>query len=136
MKDTYQDPIRYATEVIGRDPFATLLGIEITEVRDSFARASLRIKEEYCNAEVRTHGGVIFSLADQTFAVAVHARGLKAFALELKINYFQATGPGDVVFAEASPIDVRRRVSLWNIDVTNEAGERVASAQGLAYHLL
>ena len=136
MNDTELDRIRYATEVIGQDPFARLLGIEITEARDSFARASLKIKDEYVNAEIRTHGGVIFSLADQTFAVAVHARGLKAFALEMKINYFQATRPGEVVFAEATPIDVRRRVSLWNIDVTNEAGERVATAQGLAYHLL
>lgn len=135
MTDTDLDRIRFASEVVGRDPFATLLGIEIKEVRDSFARASLKIKEEYCNARVRTHGGVIFSLADQAFAVAVHARGIDAFALELKINYFLATGPGQVIFAEASPIDVRNRVSLWNIDITNEAGERVASAQGLAYHL-
>ncbi len=136
MSGTEQDRIRFATEVVGKDPFATLLGIEVTEVRDSYARASLKIKDEYCNARVRTHGGVLFSLADQTFAVAVHARGIDAFALEMKINFFQATGSGDVVFAEAYPIDVRNRVSLWNIDLSNEAGERVAQAQGLAYHLL
>lgn len=135
MYDKRDDPIRFAKEVVGQDPFATLLGIEIMEVRDAFARASLTIKDEYCNAAVRTHGGVIFSLADQTFAVAVHSTGLRAFALEIKINFFEATRPGDVIFAEATPVDVRNRVSLWNIDVTNEAGLRVAVAQGLAYHL-
>ena len=136
MPDMDKDPVRYAAEVIGQDPFARLLGIQILEARDSFARASLAIKDEYCNALVRTHGGVVFSLADQTCAVAVHATGIKAIALEMKINYLKTTRPGDVIVAEASPMDIRTRVSLWNVEVTTESGEKVAVAQALAYHIL
>jgi acyl-CoA thioesterase len=132
--DRLQDPIKYAVEVIGGDPFASLLGIKIEEARNLYARASLVIKEEYCNANVRTHGGVLFTLADQTFAVAVHASGLTAFAMEVKINYFQATHPGQTVYAESTPINIRNRVSLWNVDLTDDNGDRIAFAQGLAYH--
>lgn len=134
MADRDKDPVRYATEVIGGNPLAKLLGIKVEEARDSYARTSLRIKEEHCNSEMRTHGGVLFSLADQAFAVGVYAGGRKGFALEIKINYFQATRPGETVYAEATPVDVRKRVSFWNIELTNEQGERIALAQGLAYH--
>jgi acyl-CoA thioesterase len=94
------------------------------------------IRQEYCNCEARTHGGVLFTLADQAFAVAAHTKIYQAVAVELKINYFQGTRPGDVVVAEASPVDIRNRISLWQIDLKTEAGERVALAQGLAYHIV
>lgn len=136
MVDINSDPVQYAVQVVGGDPFARFLGIRIEEARDSYARASLEIKEEYCNAEARSHGGPLFTLADQAFAVACHTRGVKSFALEIKINYFQAALPGDTITAEASPIDIRRTVSLWNIELKNPRGERIAAAQGLAYHML
>ncbi len=137
MIDRKANPIRYAIEVVaGRDPFARLLGIKVEEARDSYARTSLKIAEEYCNSDMRTHGGVLFTLADEAFAVAANSRGYGAIALELKINYFQATRPGETIYAEAVPIDVRKRVSLWNIDLKNEKGDKIATAQGLAYHFV
>jgi acyl-CoA thioesterase len=135
MTDREKEPVKYAVEVIaGADPFAQLVGVKVEEAKDSYARTSLTVKKEHCNAVGRTHGGVLFTLADETFAVAVHARGLHAFALEIKINDFEATRVGDVLSAEATPVDVRTRVSLWNVDVTNQKGQKIAQAQGLAYH--
>jgi len=136
MIDRNKEPIRYAAEVVGQDPFATLLGIRVEEARESYARLSVVIREEFCNCEARTHGGVLFTLADQAFAVAAHTKIYQAVAVELKINYFQSTSAGEVVFAEATPIDVRKRISLWNIELTTQTGERVALAQGLAYHFV
>ncbi len=136
MIDIQKEPIQYATEVIGKDPFATLLGIRVEQVRDSYALLSLHIKDEFCNAEVRTHGGVLFSLADQAFAVGLHSRGHKAFGVEVKINYFEPALPGDVVLAEATPIDIRKRFSLWSVELRKQTGERVALAHGMAYHLV
>lgn len=136
LKFRNEDPIAFAREIVGGDPFAKLLGISIDEVRDSYARVSLTIQDAYCNAEDRTHGAVLFALADQAFAVAANARGIKSFALEIKINYFQATVVGDCVSAEATPIDIRNRVSLWNVDLTNQNGDKIAVAQGMAYHFV
>jgi acyl-CoA thioesterase len=131
------DPIKYAKEVVvGCDPFGGSMGFKIDDVRDSYARLSLEIQHKFCNAEGRTHGGVLFSLADETFAVAVHSRGLPSFALEIKINYFQGSGPGDIITAEATPIDIRKRVSLWNVNLTNQKGEKIAAAQAMAYHFV
>lgn len=136
MTKRIEDPIKYAREVVGGDPFARFLGIRVEEVRDSYARLSLVITKEYCNSEVRSHGGVLFSLADHALGVAANSKSYKSFALEVKINYFQAAGPGEVITAEATPVDIRKRVSLWNIDLTNEKGEKIAVAHGLAYHFV
>jgi acyl-CoA thioesterase len=136
MIDPAREPVRYAVEIVGADPFARTLGISIDEVRNSYARVSLAIKDAYCNSEARAHGSVLFTLADQAFAVAANSRGYKAFALEIKINYFQGAPAGTIVVAEATPLDIRKRVSLWNIELKNDKGEKIALAQGLAYHFV
>lgn len=135
MIDRKKDPIRYAREVVGRDPFATFLNMMGEEVRDSYARVSVRIKDEYCNAERRSHEGVLLSLADQAFGVAVNSRGLSALKLEMKINYFEAALPGDTIYAEATPVNIVDEVSLWTIELTNQTGTRIALAQGVAHHM-
>ncbi|MBI5252342.1 MAG: PaaI family thioesterase [Desulfomonile tiedjei] len=134
--DIKTDALRYAREVIGCDPFASSLGMVVDEVRDSYARVSLTIQHRFCNTGGRTHGGVLFSLADQALAVAAHSTGLSSFALEIKINYLQGSRPGDKITAEATPVDVRNRVSLWNVNLTNQNGDKIAVAQGMAYHLV
>lgn len=136
MKLVVDDPIKFAAEIVGKDPFATFLGIKVEEVRESYSRVSLIIREEFCNAAVRAHGGAVFSVADQAFAIACNSRGYSAFAAEMKINYFQGVSPGQTLVAEATPIDIRKRISLWNIDVTDSEGNKIAVAHGLAYHFL
>lgn len=136
MIDPAKEPLRHATEVVGGDPFARFLGISIDEVRDSYARLSLTIGEQYCNSERRAHGGILFALADQACAVAANSRGYLAFTLEIKINYLQGTNVGSTVTAEARPLDVRKRVSLWDIELKNEKDEKIALAQGLVYHFV
>ncbi|MGC8603805.1 MAG: PaaI family thioesterase [Desulfomonilaceae bacterium] len=134
--DRKAEPVRFAKEIVGDDPFSRLLGIVCEEAGDSYAKVSLKLKPEYCNSEARSHGGVIFSLADQAFAIACNSRGYMAFAAEMKINYFEATKPGDIVSAEAKPIDIRKRISLWNIEVRNQESTLIAVAHGLAYHFV
>ncbi len=136
MIDREKDPVRHAAEIVGGDAFAKLLGIEIEEVRHSYARARVKITDQCCNWQHTTHGGGLFTLADQTFAVAVQTRGYDGLALEIKINYFQTTRPGETVYAEATPVDIRKRVSLWTIKLTNETGQQIALAHGLAYHFV
>lgn len=134
MIDREKDPVGYAREVVGQAPLAGLLGIQVDETRDSYARTSIKIIDAHCNSEGRAHGGVLFALADQAFAVAAHASGYRGYALEVKINFFQEASPGDVVLAEATPIDIRKRVSLWNIELRKDTGEKIGVAQGLGYH--
>ena len=81
MKKTPADAIRYAREVVGGDPMARHLGIEVLEVEENFARLGLEVKEEYLNALGRAHGIIVYALADQAIAVASNSGGDSAMVL-------------------------------------------------------
>ncbi len=132
--DRTSEHIEYARTVVGRDPLATFLGIRIDEVREGFARCSLRVRPEYLNAVHRAHGVTVCAVADQAFAVACNSLGSMAIAVNLNISYFAAANAGETITAEAAPINIGRKVSTWRIDVRGEDGRLIAACQGIAYH--
>lgn len=135
MQERASDPIRYAREVVGGDPMARHLGIEILEVTENFARVALTVKAEYLNALGRAHGIAVYALADQALAVAANSTGDSAVVLESKINFLAGAPVGARLVAEARPVDRKRTLGLWNIEVRQEQdGSLIASCQGLTYH--
>jgi acyl-CoA thioesterase len=132
--DIDTDPIGYAREIVGKDPLAVFLGVSIDEVKDKYARCSLLVKKDYLNAVDRAHGGIIHALADQAFAVACNSFGSMAVALSFNINYVSAARPGDVITAEAFPVNIANKVSVWDINVKDSKGSLVAAGRGVAYH--
>ena len=113
---------------------ARFLGIQVEEVRHAYARLSLRITPQYLNALDRAHGMAICSVIDQAVAVASNATEYEALIVELKVNFLDAVAEGDKITAEASPLDLKRKLGLWQVEVKDSSGHRVAMAQALAYN--
>lgn len=135
MQGHASDPIRYARDVVGGDPMARHLGIEVLEVTTNFARVALTVKPEYLNALGRAHGITVYALADQALAVAANSTGDSAVVLESKINFLSGAPVGTRLVAEARPVERKRTLGLWNIEVRQESdGTLIASCQGLTYH--
>jgi acyl-CoA thioesterase len=131
------DPnITFAREIVAKDPMAVFLGIEIEEVRRAYSRLSVVIKPEYLNAHNRAHGMILSAMIDQASAVAANSMEYDVLLVELKINYLAAAAPGERITAEAKPIDIKKSLSLWVVDVRNAAGTLVATGQALGYHRL
>ena len=128
------EDVKYARQVVARDPMAVYLGIQVETVKRAYARLSLRIEPQYLNAVNRAHGMAISALIDQAVAVASNATEYQALVFELKINFLGAVSPGDTITAEASPLDLKRKLSLWQVEVKDTKENRVALAQALAYH--
>jgi len=133
-KNTVDNPIEYAREVVGRDPFATFLGIEVEEVREGYGRCGITVKPEFMNAVERAHGAFIHALADQAFAVACNSTGVMAVAVNFTINYLSSAIDGEKIFAEATPVNVGRKISVWNIEVRGNGNKLIATGYGTAYH--
>ncbi len=135
MKPEITDPIKYAREVVGRDPFASFLGIEVEEVTEGYARVSMKVRPEYANAVERAHGGCVFMALDQAFAVASNSRGVSAVALTNTVNYHAGAPVGSTLVAEARPVDIKRKVSVWELTArTREDDVLIATARGIVYH--
>jgi acyl-CoA thioesterase len=123
----------YAREVVGGDPVARDLGIVVEEVEKERAVLSLTPERRHLNSVDRVHGASIYALTDLAAAVAANTRDQKALILEAKVNFLAAADPGKRLVAEAVPISMGRRISLWEVRV--QQGDRlVATTQALAYH--
>ncbi|MBN1402727.1 MAG: PaaI family thioesterase [Anaerolineae bacterium] len=118
--------------IIGNDRFARAVGIELLEVGDGRARARLQITERHLNGLDMVHGAAIYSLADLVFAAAANSQGATAVAINVNISYVKAVR-GGLLYAEGEPVAVSRRIGTYAIRVTDEAGELVATFQGMAY---
>ncbi|MBN1531252.1 MAG: hotdog fold thioesterase [Spirochaetes bacterium] len=134
IPDMMTDPVGYAREVVGRDPLATFLGITVEEVRSGYARCAVTVRPEYLNAVERAHGALVYAVADQSFAVGSNSTGTMALAVSFNISYIAAAADGERIFAEATPVNIGRKVSVWSIEVRGSEDRLIASGQGVAYH--
>lgn len=134
MPETIDKPVEYAREVVGKDPWALHLGIEVEEAREGYARCGLTVQPQYLNAVDRGHGALVYALADQAFAVACNSLGTMALALTVSINYLSAAQDGERIISEAKPINIARKISVWQLEVRGADGRLIATAQGTAYH--
>lgn len=129
------DPnIAYAREIVAKDPMASFLGIRLEEVRRAYSRLSVEIRPEFLNAHDRAHGMILSSMIDQAAAVASNSMEFDVLLVELKINYLAAAVPGERITAEARPVDIKKSLSLWTVDVRGASGTLVATGQALGYH--
>lgn len=134
MEKMIHDPIHYAREVVGKDPLAVFLGIDVEDVKHGYARCSLTVKPEYLNAVERAHGGIIHAVADQAFAVASNSMGTLAVAVSMTLQYMQASRDGERISAEAVCVHAGRKISSWHIDVRGPHDVMIATGNAVAYH--
>ncbi|MCS2302952.1 PaaI family thioesterase [Bacteroides ovatus] len=121
-----------AQEFFKNDLFAENAGVVLLEVRKGYSKAKLEIKPEHLNAGARTQGGAIFTLADLALAAAANSHGTLAFSL---VHYYFPTcqRPGDTLFAEARERYIGRSTGCYQVDITNQDGELIATFESSVF---
>ena len=114
------------------DNFAAHCGAVLTDVGPGRATARMEVGDHHLNAVGIVHGGAIFTLADFAFAMASNSHGTVAVAINANISFVKAVRDG-VLTAEATEVSRNARLASYSIDVTDEAGDLVASFQGMVY---
>ena len=56
-----------------------------------------------------------------------HSHGTLAFSLSSNITFLRSSGPGDILYAEARERYIGRTTGHYQIDITNQNGELVAT---------
>lgn len=115
------------------DRFAANTGVELLEVREGYAKASLTITPEHLNAGGRTQGGALFTLADLALAAAANAHGRLAFSLSSNITFLRTSGAGDVLYAEARERYIGRTTGYFQIDITKQDGRLIATFESSVF---
>ncbi|MBP2030654.1 acyl-CoA thioesterase [Methanohalophilus levihalophilus] len=115
-----------------RDKFAALCGIELLEVSEGYAKASMKITENHYNGVRTVQGGAIFTLADLTFAAASNSHGTVAVAINVNISFTKAALEG-TLYAEAKETTRNPKISTYTITVTDDSGDIISIFEGMAY---
>ena len=111
--------------------FARLLGMQITEAHDGYARVVMDCTGKK-NPRGVAHGGAIFALADQAFGIAANCGAATHVAVSIHIQYI-APATGSLV-AIAHRVADNGNYSTFRVMVYE--GERIiAEFDGLAIQL-
>ncbi|WP_321870859.1 hydroxyphenylacetyl-CoA thioesterase PaaI [Paraburkholderia tropica] len=112
------------------DGCSRALGMELLEVRAGYARLRMSVRPEFLNGHQICHGGLIFTLADSTFAFACNSYNINTVASGCSIEFLRPVQPDDQLTAEAVEQVMSGRNGIYDIRVTNRAGETVAMFRG------
>ena len=110
--------------------FVKYLGIQITEVTAEQVAGQLLVRPELTNHLPNAHGGVFMSFADAlgAFGAQYHlpegAEGTTT--IESKTNFMRAVQEGDTLHGICKPLNVGRRLSVWQTDITRGDGKLAA----------
>jgi len=117
-------------DLIEHMPFARLLGLEIESAEKSLIRATFTVREALCTTGRIMHGGAIMAVADTLGAIGAYLNlpdGAKATTtIESKTNFLGAARLDTKVTAEATPVHIGGRTSVWQTKLSTAEGKPVA----------
>ncbi|MGS1002715.1 hydroxyphenylacetyl-CoA thioesterase PaaI [Burkholderia glumae] len=119
-----------ADAMYAADACTRALGIELLEVGPGRARMRMAVRAEFLNGHHTCHGGMIFALADSAFAFACNSHNLNTVAAGCSIEFLRPVALNEVLTAEAHEQTLSGRHGIYDIRVTNRAGETVAMFRG------
>lgn len=124
-----------AQALYARDRASQALGMRLAEVRPGRARVVMTVRPDMLNGHDVCHGGIVFALADSAFAFACNSYNESTVAAAGAIDFLAAARAGDELTAEASELWRTRRNGIYEIQVINQRGERVALFRGRSYRI-
>ena len=113
------------------------LGIEVTEIGDDYIIAKMPVTEKTKQPYGILHGGASCVLAESigSTAAALSMDGSKKYPVGFEINANHISSPTEgFVYAKAVPVHIGGSTSVWNIDITDDAGKRVCYSRFTAMH--
>ena len=113
-----------------RDRASLALGMQLLDVGPGSASMRMTVREDMANVHDTCHGGLIFTLADSTFAYACNSHNRNAVAVTCVIEYLRPARIGDVLTARGREQGLEGRNGVYDIRVENQKGELVALFRG------
>ena len=107
--------------------FAKVNGIEAIELKEGYAVAKMEITPDHYNPLDTVHGGAILTLADVAASFASNSHGIWQTTLDTSIHYVRAAAGKGTLYATAKEIKAGRKVSLYNVDVTDQDDRLIAT---------
>ena len=113
---------------IGKNTMVEHIGIEFTEIGPDYIIARMPVDHRTVQPMRLLHGGASVALAETlgsvASAISVDPEKFDVVGLEINANHIKSMTSG-FVYGKASPIHTGKKTHVWDIRITNEAGELV-----------
>ena len=129
-----QQTAEFVREGMLRNDRATkMLGMRIVEVSPGHATLAMTVREDMLNGHDICHGGLIATLADSAFAFACNSYNELTVASGFAIDLLAPGRLNDVLTARCVEVSKAGRTGVYDTEITNQRGERVAVFRGRSY---
>ena len=111
------------------------LGMDVVDISPGQATVTMTVRDSMLNGHEICHGGLIFTLADSTFAFACNSHNKVTVAAGCSIEFLKPGRLGDVLTCEGVERVLQGRHGIYDMKVTNQHGEVVAMFRGKSAHV-
>jgi acyl-CoA thioesterase len=119
---------------VKKEPFAQVLNIELVELELGFSAVEMIYNPATMNnIYERAHGGAVFAIIDEAFETAGQTDGTIAVALNVNVTYVSSPQPGVKLRAEAKQNSQTPKTASYDIKVSDQNGNLIATCSALAY---
>jgi len=126
---------RVAAGMYERDRASQAMGMQIAAIGPGYAELTMTVRADMLNGHAICHGGFIFTLADSAFAFACNSYNLVTVASGCSIEFLAPAREGDVLTARAHERSASGRTGVYDIEVANQRGEKIALFRGKSYRI-
>ena len=116
----------FAVDAASKD----FLQMELLACEPGRAVMRMKVREPMLNGHKICHGGLIFTLADSTFAFACNSHNKVTVAAGCSIEFLKPAHLDDVLTCEGVEQVLQGRHGIYDMKVTNQRGEVVAVFRG------
>ena len=116
----------FAVDAASKD----FMQMELLACEPGRAVMRMQVRAAMLNGHRICHGGLIFTLADSTFAFACNSYDKVTVAAGCSIEFLRPAHEGDVLTCEGVEQVLQGRHGIYDMKVTNQRGEVVAMFRG------
>ena len=140
MKDTSFGDAQHLAERVRDTMFSTdkaahALGMAVSAITPGHASVTMTVRDDMLNGFGICQGGLIATLADMAFAYACNSYNELTVASGFDVDLLGPGRAGDQLTASARVVSQGSRMGVYDIDVTNQSGERIAVFRGRSYRM-
>ena len=119
--------------MVGADRASQALGMRVVAMTPGAATFAMSVRDDMLNGLDICHGGLIATLADSAFAFACNSHGAPTVAAGFSIDFMAPGHVGEVLTARCTEVAKAGRSGVYDVEVTNQRGERIAVFRGRSY---
>ena len=119
--------------MFGADRASQALGMRVVAMTPGAATLAMIVRDDMLNGLETCHGGFIAALADSAFAFACNSYGAPTVAAGFSIDFIAPGRAGDMLTARCAEVAKAGRSGVYDVEVTNQRGERVAVFRGRSH---